>query len=114
MLGPAHMSTSSEKSRFKSAFGKLDRPTPKRLHPKALNSRRDARKGPISFFNSQRFDRSGQIFQAQSQLDENGNQIMNEDSPDQMIDINENDARIVNQPIGEMDPNQHANELVDH
>ena len=55
MLGPATMQTGSEKSRFKSAFGKLD--PPKRLHPKALHQRQ-MRKPPVSFFNSQRFDRA--------------------------------------------------------
>ena len=57
MLGPSTMATSIEKSRFKSAFGKLEPVNVKRLNPKALNYNRRANK-MISFFDSQRIDRS--------------------------------------------------------
>lgn len=51
MLGPAVISTSIEKSRFKSAFGKLEPVSVKRLQPKAQRRGVEARK-LVSFFDS--------------------------------------------------------------
>ena len=87
MLGNPVMGTSIEGSRFKSAFGKLEPPAPKRLHPKVLN-RREIRK-PISFFDSQRIDRN-QLYQPQQH-----DGMLH---PDQMIDINDHEARLVQPP----------------
>ena len=56
MLGPAVMATSVEKSRFKSSFGKLEPVAVKRVQPK-VQRRTDTRK-LVSFFDSQRIDRS--------------------------------------------------------
>ena len=56
MLGPAVMATNVEKSRFKSSFGKLEPVAVKRVQPK-VQRRTDTRK-LVSFFDSQRIDRS--------------------------------------------------------
>ena len=87
MLGPAVMATSFESSKFKSAFGKLEPVAVKRLHPKA--QRRGETRKLVSFFDSQRIDRS-QLYNT------NGEQSAMVISPeDQMIDISDHDARLV-------------------
>lgn len=56
MLGPSTMNTSSEKSRFKSTFGKLE-PAPRRYRPNNLGQSKNNTRKLISFFDSQRVDR---------------------------------------------------------
>ena len=82
MLGPATMGTSIQGSKFKSAFGE-PAPVARRLHPKK-SSMSNTRK-LISFFDSQRIDRAN-FYQPE---------MMQEGEESEMIDINENEARIV-------------------
>ena len=57
MLGPAVMNISIDRSKFKSTFGKLEPVAVKRLQPK-VQRRVNETKKLISFFDSQRIDRS--------------------------------------------------------
>lgn len=57
MLGPAVITTSVDRSKFKSSFGKLEPVAVKRLQPKVQKRVSDKNK-LISFFDSQRIDRS--------------------------------------------------------
>ena len=97
MLGPATMSNGKESSKFKSAFGKLEK-VPKRLHPKAQTraeihkGRQDTRK--LGFFDSQKMN-PALFYQTGSQ--EELQDDMNGGPQDQMIDISDHDARIINQ-----------------
>ena len=88
MLGPAVITTSVEKSRFKSSFGKLEPVAVKRLQPKGQR-RTDTRK-LVSFFDSQKIDRSQLLDGQQSALNNRANEVQ-----DQMIDISDHDARLI-------------------